>query len=824
MRKAFTVSVSAGLLSVAFVAQAETVLWYRFEEGTPGTQMTTATKVVNTAKPGIYEGEAWAHRSGNSCSKDAAYQKYFPYYSAAMGPDFVVYDPVSGETYANAASFHQGKEAFNASADAAKDGAGFGGYVRVENRDLNLNTMTVEAFFRVPAEQGRTGTDMYPIIIRTGGSDSTGRWSLQTRYGQVFSRNSYFKTNETAAKDGAIALASGPHAEAPCVTDGKWHHIAIVADAEKHTNSIYLDYHQLYLSTSFEKFNYDTCPDRPITIGANGLKGGRNFVGDIDEVRISDAALGPEQFLRLKKVAPTPPAVDADTRVYIPFETGDVMPKLVANLNVATNAPAAVVWSETFDQKMIGSREYVANVFSNSTDVSGANVRNGMDGASAPNTGALSVSTNISYAISSVLRVADTNLDYLASDVTVEMFFRSPERLVSGMTKYSQALLACRKMKFLVNQSTGKLLGRAVKPGPEDGGDNYVGDMNSEQRVDDGKWHHVAYVYEKKLKRCAFYVDYALQGYRLGNEIGGGEDAGVKGGYLIGSSELTSISTTNTTATGTQGFNGLIDDIRITQRALRPGEFLRTRPVVIAEAMFDGTTDLTDRNGTIAATMLAKENGTEPSLVAPSPFGAFYYDGQARRDERENPGALSINRGALCWSGAELTVPDFTIEYFAKVGECDKNCNYFRLADEANEMNGTALMLFDNGSSLSFRAFTRSHDCGKGTFKTNSSYNVSIKSKTTYNNNARNHFAITSETLSPTNCRLRVFLNYAQIHEVNLPGTLHMPEGVSLMSFGGRDAEPGYVGTVDSLRITERILDPSEFMRRKPTGLSVLVR
>ena len=97
MRKAFTVSVSAGLLSVAFVAQAETVLWYRFEEGTPGTQMTTATKVVNTAKPGIYEGEAWAHRSGNSCSKDAAYQKYFPYYSAAMGPDFVVYDPVSGE-------------------------------------------------------------------------------------------------------------------------------------------------------------------------------------------------------------------------------------------------------------------------------------------------------------------------------------------------------------------------------------------------------------------------------------------------------------------------------------------------------------------------------------------------------------------------------------------------------------------------------------------------------------------------------------------------------------------------------------------------------
>lgn len=793
--------VAAMVLGCVQLSVADTVAWYRFEEGTPGLRMTTTTKVVNTAKPGSYEGVPYANMANSTTSADSQYEAYFPEYSAAMGERFVVFDPVAGVSYANAASFHQGASAFKSD----------GGYVNVaHDDDLDLQTMTVEMFVRVP-EGGLD--DILPAIIRVGSTTGNGIWSLQTRYarGQIFSR--IFQNEASSA---SIVLGNAENANALKLADGKWHHLALTADEANTTLAIYVDYRRVYQNKAFKGFYYAKKATGAITIGANATNKGRNFVGDIDEVRISDVALEPSQFLRLKTTDPVAPAVDADTRVYLPFELGDVAPRLLANLNMATNGLTNVDWAESDEIATTAtgatSIQYVNNYHTVSADVAASRVRAGLDDDGYTNGCALAVVTNIPDAVSTVLRIRNENLELLATNLTVELFFKTPGKIIGGATKDSQTLIGCSKLKMLINQSNGKLLGRGVKPGG-DTGKNYVGDITSAERVDDGLWHHAAYVYDAEAHICSFYVDYRLQGYVAGtNAVLGQKEGEPRLGLLIGSAEVK----TSTSSTGTQGFDGLIDDVRVTQRALRPGEFLRTRPVRLAEAMFDGSTDLVAGDGSVTAgERVAKAGGSEPSLVSPSPFGEFFYDGETAQDRRENSGALAIDHGSLCWVGHDLSATDFSIEFFGRFSGADALCNFIRLADADDEGDNTCFLIYGRSNgSVSLRVLTADKFGGKSVTKEVGTWSASL---------GRHHYALTFESVS-TSTVVKAYVDRRLVIDKTIPGELLVPKANSLLSFGGRDTAAGYVGTVDSLRITERILKPEEFMRKCPTGLVMVVR
>lgn len=82
------------------------------------------------------------------------------------------------------------------------------------------------------------------------------------------------------------------------IADGQWHHVALSYDGT--SARLYIDYVLKKTQTINGTLDYNTSA---MNIGNSG--GGRAFDGWIDEVRVSDAALDPDQFLRVT-VIPEP--------------------------------------------------------------------------------------------------------------------------------------------------------------------------------------------------------------------------------------------------------------------------------------------------------------------------------------------------------------------------------------------------------------------------------------------------------------------------------------------------------------------------------------
>ena len=82
--------------------RADTVGWWRFDELQPGNQATQSCPVTNSVSPTVGKGAAISI-DGTTEGTDSAYMPR--YVSARQGAiQSFVYDPVSGQSYANAAS------------------------------------------------------------------------------------------------------------------------------------------------------------------------------------------------------------------------------------------------------------------------------------------------------------------------------------------------------------------------------------------------------------------------------------------------------------------------------------------------------------------------------------------------------------------------------------------------------------------------------------------------------------------------------------------------------------------------------------------------
>ena len=143
-------------------------------------------------------------------------------------------------------------------------------------KEFKLPTLTVEAFVRVEKKQ-----KMYGLIAskrRNGGCS----WSMSVTPEGVYSVR--LDTQPGASGSGFnYTISSGVN-----VSDGLWHHLAMTFDQENFACTLYVDYEKSKSATAGGTLVYD---DALFTIG-------RGLNGWIDEVRISDKLLHPEQFLR----------------------------------------------------------------------------------------------------------------------------------------------------------------------------------------------------------------------------------------------------------------------------------------------------------------------------------------------------------------------------------------------------------------------------------------------------------------------------------------------------------------------------------------------
>ncbi len=370
---------------------------------------------------------------------------------------------------------------------------------------LNLSSytnITVECFICT------TETNNLMMIlehsVNTGSSSGSFFFNLNEKYpGQVFGS---FKTSASWNIDQTSADAAA---------DGMWHHIAWVYNTGKsgaNRTILYLDGIAQGTYLSFTDDTPTALRNDILYIGSradNTFK----FIGKLDDLRISDTVLIPEQFLQERSSTPPTPFA------YWRFDKGNPLADSSGNGNTLTET--GVSFSK------------------------GAAVLNG------------------SHSAFNTLNTLDLSS---FENLTIECFVRTSVSSKMMLLEHS-ALFYQNPGAFLldVNESAaGDIMGGfCTAPDVK-----LNLDISAAGIISDGLWHHVAIVYDKNAtgtKRSILYVD----GIAQETYASWTDDSAVSfrnAAFYIGSRANSSMK-----------FSGTLDDIRITGAALTPTEFMQTR-------------------------------------------------------------------------------------------------------------------------------------------------------------------------------------------------------------------------------------------------------
>ena len=423
----------------------------------------------------------------------------------------------------------------DAGAVAFKDGSavftGHGGLYTPNHLDLSpFKALTVEFFIRTTDTKG-------PLVaeLSRNYNDIPGAFALSAgmmadnKAGGGYRTSNGFNIEEAAT--GAI-------------TDGAWHHIAYVIDLTAASgvelSRLYLDgIRQTRVDWANSSAATPFASDQSLFLGWRGSTGNYNFIGDVDDVRITGAALS----------------------------TNDFMSAAARTEDIATNAVIAF-WP--FD-----SANGLADASGHGNTLTG-------DGVTFTQGEAI-------FGGFETLRTAN-NLDLRPySAVTLEYF-------IWTTSTGAQMILEQSPNYNNVPGAFYSLLGDWGVPGMMDMAFRTVDGVNMEATAggvaNDGMWHHIAQVIDTTKSgadRVQLYFDSVRQPKYLFFNSGAPTPL-VSDILYIGSRDANSLQ-----------FVGRLDDIRITGKALTPAEFL-TRPTtvlppVVAYWPFERNRELEDASG-----------------------------------------------------------------------------------------------------------------------------------------------------------------------------------------------------------------------------------
>ena len=265
------------------------------------------------------------------------------------------------------------------------------------------------------------------------------------------------------------------------ITDGDWHHVAVVYNPGKFY--VYIDHYLVGTA------NYTIGTSPATSPSVNGSIPGSFY----DEVRLVRRALKPGQFVQKPEQFPAydfahvQDAADEDTVVYAGFsQYADNIP--LNELQLADPAKPALAVSyataPTYDAPGAGFADAYAASWADAP---------GWTNATTFHAAAASGGT------SSARLVASPSLSFYAGDFTIEMFFRC-EAGNALLGSYGQAYLLYSPGRFYVYLDNGKL---AVW-------NSAWGTVGSKSGIVDGAWHHLAVTWEQESRMLRFYVDGTL--------------------------------------------------------------------------------------------------------------------------------------------------------------------------------------------------------------------------------------------------------------------------------------------------------------------------
>lgn len=824
-------SLSAGAAALVSVlvsseASAETLAWYHFDDKAPGTVMDAGETVADAINA---SATAQAYAIGSATlTNDVAFAHVRPRFATAAGP--MVYDPVTGARTSNTASMRFVTERAIMPGTTTEYNWVNGGCLKVLERSAEpTENMTVEFF--MCTHQTPFGNTFSPIIgkIRSLNTDGTPNCTAEAWAMYVCSNGKL----SLRSQNGDKSVHGGTAGTGVYVADGGWHHMALVYRKGATKIQFYVDYKLAFeTDVTAADISYNPAETRAeahaLYIGGypfkNAGNGYRKFDGCVDEVRISDAALEPSQFLRLRDADPdTITRLRFDSPIGITTATGS-NPNLLLDIpctmtGFAANACTGAGATETIRENMYA--DALANANSLALQKSGTATAYGkvtglshysLDGKNPSDT----FTTNQAFTVEGYFKV---NGDFPAKGSRKETVFKWGSTPICGLT------LQCSSgddVNLLYTYNHNNAWSAA-----------YLYAI-----VDDEQWHHAATVYDSTVRQMRFYLDGRLLGSAnfVVCQIGDGSS------LFLGCDQNQGTA-----------FDGSLDEFRVTKRALRPDEFLCATPVKAAEgstlALFDferegETANASAVNGELIGPAIVQKHrpdlegddaGKVPTYVT-WPKGGLLLEGTAENQRAvANTKWLKVENGA--WGVANYSPlfeqTDFTVEFFATINDLKTTANIIRLSSGTTNLNGDPTWaLYHNAGSTALQARIQVITNGVSTAKYSGTWNLGDK---IYENRIHHYAFVVDQTTTPGTVTMSLYRDYALIKTNTFSGYLDyatVPGGGTTGSgrnnrlviggSGSKDAQ--FFGSIDSVRYSKGVLAPDKFMRLEKLGMAIHVR
>lgn len=740
-------------------ASAETLLWYHFNEHPVGTKAAYQEKIENAAETNLFGGKVEVRLDNHSFGNNNG---ALPIYTNAFDDGVFLYDPVSKQVIENkTALFCKTGTKGSAANDYLPASC-----VWVEDYDKLTPSpeYTVELFVR--------SASTAPTVWRTIFNSAV--WTMSAASGNG---------NLKFSGDGIASQLGGDG-----VTDGAWHHIAVVHKANK--CMLYRDYQKVQYDSNVST-ETDYTKVTKLLIGAPTYNDYGAWHGWIDEFRVSDAALDPSQFLRMT-VAKTDDASvhfqftgeDYKSSVFGDFSSLASVLYNYANVSAVNSFPneavtsaakATLFWDSAYCDKPSLVFDGLPGTLMRS-GIANADVRR--ENVALKFTAKDKKSADYDP-LSGYLHVDDISSGTLSADsFTSECFVRYdtvPQTHIQYIMWQYGGVNGTQCNSWTLchgNGANGRFYGQVWYSGDDGIKSVQLWPSDSAQRVSlsDGLWHHVAFVYDKPGKTVSAYLDYRLYA----------QEANV---VMFSDPSPTTNKRSVEFATGYDGalhqMDGALDGIRITRRALDPQEFLTTIPVATGKTLFWAglDTDMTT----------LPYPGVSPAGVVAQATAALtgrqkkfkYLDDESAEIEKKAGKSLDLNGGKVDFGRnlmleSERTV---TVEFLAKI---------------TSKTLGAKLVEFKSGNTSVWSVPADAIPVGMW-------HTVALKVDA----------ASGTQTL---------FVDGAQVSS----GSVTVPEPLADSSFVLGD--DGVVGQLDEVRVSRGLLAAEELFRIDPTGLMLLFR
>lgn len=793
--------ISVGVALSASVLGAKTVAWWplAYENGA---RMTVDTVIDNLADPGVLVAKPVSMKNGSNV--DETDSATCPQGAAGFASGWGVWNPEDGTTFTNDTALYFHKNGSTNPAGALK--------IADPEKKLQLQAMTFECFFKMQSGLTNMG-DWYCIAVMPGklyldgttkiknydswGVRVIGANKLQFRFTKPSARTA--TTTDTVATTYNQTI----NIDGVSVYDEKWHHVAFaVSPATKGVN-VYYDYkYQGYLALP-NGLDYGT-DDTDVYIGATPQTPGL-FGGSIANVRISDKTLEPADFLQLTDLARVNPDVVLDADFEVPegmsfTAYGAINKGYGSYVTMVTSSVNTVVYPYTATGDVPCATAYESIVAA--------------DG-SANTTTLVNKQPKTGKTYGKFVPVGD---DFTNKSFTVECHYKT--------TQSAQYIPLVRRrggsnVQFNLGfgGTAGKLSATVLAKG------NNAKAVNDTVLSNDDAWHHAALVVDAEAKTLTLYRDYQ----KVGSNTFANE-----GSLVAGTTPVCIAGIDNGNM-----FDGKIDNVRITMRALKVGEFVQSNHAVVGEdkvlgwASFEDSLDAEGVSMQAGVAAASTADGSVPAFVAVPGRNEKIVNADGETLKAGNVKALSFDKGVVKYpdNRALPLVRNQTVEFFMKSGPQTQftglaRCNVVQ-DDAGVPVWGLSFAEYPATAATKLRVRCAVR-YASGTVNDTA---INNDTDIVVGDNRWHHIAMTIQESTNEDgtkkTKLSIYKDKSMTPDwtKEVGGELYYGEGYASVWLGASSSKTAfYTGLIDELKISEGVVAPKDFLRFGKNGMSILIR